>query len=439
MTAEKIKVAPGAELSVIPTDKFKSNYIALNFYFPLKKERASRVSLLSRVMTRGTMKYPTIGELNRYTDMLYEMTFSMSVSGFGGIQVLCFRMDYLGDRFIPEGESFNITDLALDFMKEFILRPLVKDGEFLSEYVEAEKKLLTDRIRSEINNKDAYAMKRARGYFLGDHPAAIPSYGELETVAPINGAELYGELLAVLREARVEALFVGDTSSGVVDKLVMALGEILPADRIDAKTPVIPKPDYDALGTDVRRVTEEADARQGRMILGYSLPYDTCESVIASTFLEIFSGSPVSRLFMNVREKLNLCYYCSAAIDASVYSMTIRSGIAEENVEKAMAEIERQLKDIVAGNISENELELAKNAIISSMKGLKDSGSSLGEWYLRRMVLGLPTDIDGMIERTANVTVSEVAEFASRAKLRMKYFLRGVSEEIQDPDESEDD
>ena len=122
-------------------------------------------------------------------------------------------------------------------------------------------------------------------------------------------------------------------------------------------------------------------------------------------------------------------------LDVSVGSMLIRSGIAEENVEKAMAEIDRQLSDMVAGNISENELALAKTSILSSMKGLKDSGSALGEWYLRRVALGLPSDIDYMMERGAAVTVEEIAELASRAKLKMKYFLRGTQDVKQDTDE----
>lgn len=428
MTVDKIKIAPGAELSVIPTDKFKSNYLAVNFYFPLEKERASRVSLLSRVLSRGTAEHPTIGELNRYTDMLYELTFGMSIGAIGGVQTLCFRMDYLCDRFIPEGEE-KITDRVMEFMREFFLRPLVKDGSFSAEYVESEKKLLIDRIRGEINNKDVYALMNARRHFFGDHPAAISPIGDIETVAALDGAELYREYQKILSEAHVEALFVGDVSAGEAEKAAAAIRDVLPAGRMDAEIPAIVRPDYDAIGTELREITEEVSARQGRMILGYSLPYSGTESSVVNVFLEIFSASPVSRLFTNVREKLNLCYYCSARVDFSTLSMMLRSGIAEENVEKAMAEIDRQLSDIASGNVSETELELAKTSIISTVKSMKDSGSALGEWYVRRIVLDLPSDIDAIMDSIGAVTVREVAEMAGRARLRMKYFLRGVQDE----------
>lgn len=428
MTVQKIKFAPGAELSVIHTDKFKSNYVSVNFYIPIEKERASRVSLLSRVLSRGTELHPTLGELNRYTDMLYELSFGTSLASVGTLQVLRFRMDYLADRFIPEDDGINITDSAMEFMKEYLLRPLIKDGGFLPEYVESEKKLLIDSINSTINNKDTYAMLRAKRYFVGDHPSSIFILGDVEDVPGIDGAALYREFCTILRDVRVEALFVGDTEGGVVEKLVAALKEIFAEDRADVALPDIVKPDFAAFGPEVREITEEVEAKQGRMVLCYPLSYNGSESAISSVFLEIFSGSPVSRLFMNVRERLNLCYYCSASVDATAGAMVIRSGIAEENLDKAMEEISRQLSDIAAGNVSENELEQAKRSIISILKGLKDSGSALGEWYLRRIVIGYPSDVDEMMEKVASVTVSDIAEFASRPVLGMKYFLRGVSD-----------
>lgn len=426
MTVKRIKAAPGAMLSVIPTEKFKSNYFALNFYLPLEKEAASQVSLLSRVMVRGTEAYPTVGALNRYTDMLYNLNFSLGVSAVGGTQVLTFRMDFLGDRFAPSSEKADITNGALGFAQDFFCRPLVKDGSFLSEYVEAEKKLLIDKIRGEINNKDAYAARRGRRHLLGDHPAAIPPEGDIDIVTELNGKQLFDRYEKLLRHARVDALFVGDATEDTVEKALNTVKTILPADRDEAELPIMEK--FAPISDQTAEITEEARARQGRMVLGYSLPYSGEESPVATTFIEIFSGSPVSRLFMNVRERLNLCYYCFAHADLAVGTMMIRSGISEKNVALAREEITRQLDSIASGEISEEELEQAKISIVGSMKTLTDSPASLGEWYIRRVVLGAPSDIDEMMEKVEAVTVSDIAELAGRAKLCTAYFLRGTEE-----------
>ena len=424
MTVNKIKFAPGAEISVIPTDKFKSNYFSLNFYIPLDKKIASEVSLLSRVMTRGTVDHPSIGELNLYTDMLYELTFGMNVSALGIYQVLSFTMDYIGDRYVPAWEKESISESAMNFMREFFLRPLVKDGAFCEEFVESEKKIVSDAIRGEINNKDSYAAKRAKRHLIGDHPAAISPIGDLEVVSELNGAILYQRFLKILAEARVEVVFVGDASGGVVDSIVSALRDILPADRFDTAMPE-PTKCFDADGDDVREIVEDIDTKQSRMILGYSLPYDVTQSHIASVFLEIFSNSPVSRLFVNIRERMNLCYYCTAGLDAFTGAMTIRSGMSKKNVDAARVEITRQLDDVASGNISEDELDVSKLAIISSIKSVMDSASGLAEWYLRRLIRGCGFDLEELMEKISQVSSDEVAGFAARAKLKMAYLLRG--------------
>ncbi|MBR2460699.1 MAG: insulinase family protein [Clostridia bacterium] len=426
MTVNRITAAPGAQLSVIPTDKFKSNYFALNFYLPLEKQSAGELSLLSRVMLRGTEPHPSIGELNRYTDMLYNLTFSLAVSAIGSVQTFSFRMDFLGDRFVPQAEKADILDSALDFAQEFFCRPLVRDGAFLSEYVESERKLLIDRIEGEINNKDRYAMRRGRMHLLGEHPAAISPNGDIETVSCVTGAQLYERFRSILVNAHAEALYVGEFSPDTEGKLLDVLRKILPENRVDAPMPETDsfKPASDGVG----EIVEEAKTRQGRMVLGYSLPYTGEESPVANAFIEIFSASPVSRLFANVREKLNLCYYCSASMDFSLGIMTVMSGISEKNVEKARAEISRQLNGMASGDVSDTELDRARSAIVSSIKTLKDTPSSLGEWYLRRIVQGAPSDIDALMDGVGRVSAEQVAEFASRARLCMAYFLRGTDE-----------
>ncbi|MBQ9115980.1 MAG: insulinase family protein, partial [Clostridia bacterium] len=210
------------------------------------------------------------------------------------------------------------------------------------------------------------------------------------------------------------------------EKVLSALRAILPADRTDAEMPRTEafRPD----GSDVRERVEEAKARQGRMVLGYHLPYSGEESAIANLFIEAFSASPVSRLFMNVRERLNLCYYCSASVDVSINTMMIRSGISEKNVEKAKAEIAHQLNDIASGGLSDEELETARITVLGSLKTLKDSQASLGEWYLRRIAIGAPSDIDALMQGVECVTAEQVAEFAGRIRHCTSYFLRGTEE-----------
>ena len=423
MTVNRIKAAPGAGLALIATDKFKSGNFSLNFYIPLERETAAEVSLLSRVMMRGTERHPDIGSLNRYTDMLYNLSFGASVSANGSMQIFSLTLDFLDDRFVPKAENMDILASAMNFVCEFFCEPLLVNGSFSPEYTEAERKLLLDRIRGEINNKNAYAFKRCRRLMLGEHPAAISPEGEIETVSAVKAEALYPRLLSILRGCHCEAMYAGNVTERTEKLILDTLRRILPADRADVplpeRVPFVPE-------GEARRVTEEATARQGRLILGYSFPYDGTESAVAAIFNDIFGGSPMSRLFMNVRERLSLCYYCSSVPDVAVGALWVRSGLAEENLPLAEEEIARQLADIASGNVSEEELAVAKLSLIGSMKTLMDSPAALGDWYLRRYSLGLSADPERMIDEAERVSAADVSEMAGRVRLCLGYYLRGT-------------
>lgn len=51
---------------------------------------------------------------------------------------------------------------------------------------------------------------------------------------------------------------------------------------------------------------------------------------------DVFGGGPYSRLFMNVREKLSLCYYCSARLIRGKGIIVIQSGIEKKTGKRCL-------------------------------------------------------------------------------------------------------
>ena len=46
----------------------------------------------------------------------------------------------------------------------------------------------------------------------------------------------------------------------------------------------------------------------------------------------LFGGTPNSKLFLNVREKLSLCYYCSASYNSMKGIMLVQSGVEVKRI-----------------------------------------------------------------------------------------------------------
>ena len=72
--------------------------------------------------------------------------------------------------------------------------------------------------------------------------------------------------------------------------------------------------------------------------------------VAARLMTAMFGGTPHSKLFLNVREKMSLCYYCAARYNSNKGIMTVESGVETQNIEAAKNEILNQLEEMKRGN-----------------------------------------------------------------------------------------
>ena len=100
------------------------------------------------------------------------------------------------------------------------------------------------------------------------------------------------------------------------------------------------------------------DLAQSKLVLGLRVDgdetdYEELRPIRVMTAL--YGGTPFSRLFNNVREKLSLCYYCAARYDGATGLMMVDCGIESENKQKAQDEILAQLEAMKIGDWEEWE------------------------------------------------------------------------------------
>ena len=118
-------------------------------------------------------------------------------------------------------------------------------------------------------------------------------------------------------------------------------------------------------------VTEVMDVNQGKLSLGYRCTTEDVPAMILANL--IFGGTSNSKLFMNVREKLSLCYYASSSYARSKNIMTVSSGVERKDCDRAMEEIARQLTAVQNGEWEDWEQDGALQAMLSSLTSLPDS------------------------------------------------------------------
>ena len=133
-----------------------------------------------------------------------------------------------------------------------------------------------------------------------------------------------------------------------------------------------------------------------------------------------------SKLFMNVREKLSLCYDISSSYHGSKGILSVAAGIDCGKVEQVREEILRQLEAICQGDFTEEELHAAKQAICTSLQTTHDSTGSIESYYSTTALSGLGMTPAEYIRAVEQVSAEEVAALFKTVKLHTVYFLKGV-------------
>lgn len=419
MITKSIRIADGVNINYMHTDKFKTNHIGFNFIAPRSKEQAHFNSMLPLIMMHATEEYTSISAINKRLQYLYSGDISAINTTFGEYQIFGFKVNMLNNRYTYDTD---VTAETLDLVCQMVFKPYLVNGAFDTEYTEIEKTSLIDMIESEINNKGQFAIKRTMSEMCKDEVFSISKYGTVDDVKKITPQSLYNAYKHALSSYPIEIYVVGDVDfDRVVDVFKSYFKGI-------ERNPIELNPVETVLSSNqVKYVTDTENVKQGKLVLGFRTGYRCEENQyhIVQLFNEVFGGSPTSKLFMNVREKMSLCYYCRSIINQRNGVMLVSSGIEFKNNKIAEKAIIEQLDMIKQGQITDEEFESAKKSIINGYLSIYDSAAAMEVWSLYRSLGGIKTTPLLEIEKINNTTVEQVMELANRMTLDTVYLLKG--------------
>ena len=432
---KRINIADGINLNIIPSDKFKTNHLKINFTLPLTRAVAPLASLLPRVLRRGCEKYPTMTSLNRRLEYLYATVLGGGSSKYGENETITFNANFLKNELIPD--DTDLLSLVCDMMADLIFNPCLENGVFKEEYVESEKKNLIDAIEAEINNKSSYANKRLFDIMCENEPYSVSHLGTVESVEAVDAKALADFYRTEFAKAPIEIFFVGKCDDAALEaKIREKFASFGRMANTSNGAYVCEKV------SQLKRVTEEMPVNQGKLSIGFRTGACTEKGNVEKflVFNTIFGGSPTSKLFENVREKLSLCYYCSSRFIAAKGIMYIASGVKVGDETAAEEEILRQLDAMKNGDFSENDITVAKMSLENSYISCYDDADRLADWYLTRIITGAEyTTIEKVIEKINKVTKQDIVDIANTVVQDTVYFLKGTNLDGDDEADEEDE
>lgn len=133
-----------------------------------------------------------------------------------------------------------------------------------------------------------------------------------------------------------------------------------------------------------RIVVEKKETEQVQLMLGWpGFKHGAKENPAVTVMNTILGGSMSSRLFIRIRERLGLAYTVRSG--AENYRDTgyafVRAGLEAKNINKAIAEIKKEIGKIVSKGVSARELADAKTHIRGGMTLSLENSSTQANWY----------------------------------------------------------
>lgn len=420
MNIKTIPIADGVNLRLLKSDKFKTNLISVYFRIPLKRETATLAAVLPRVLKRGTEKFPDMAALSARAEELYGASVSAGIQKKGNSEVLRFSVRYVSCDFLPEDITADITEL----ISQLVLYPRLENGAFLAEYTSREKENAKSRIEGLINDKKDYAQSRCNEIMFEGDPYGISEYGRIDDLDRITPQSLYDFYREVISSSEVE-IFV----SGSFDELGTAKVLKNAFAPLGNRCPVLPEASFAEIEPDieVKEVTEPMPVTQSKLCMGFNcgIRPDTDEYYAFQLFCTVFGGSPFSKLFNNVREKLSLAYYVFSAFEGGKGCMKISSGIESDKFRAAFDEINVQLGAMQSGEFTDEEIDSAKKYLTTSFGSIKDSQNATENFFYNQLIYGSSDTPDSFLEKLYRVDRDAIIRAANTVQLDTIYFLKG--------------
>ncbi len=414
---KSFEISQGVCMKAIKDNRFKTGRLSFTMFLPLEEHSAAKNAVMIYTLQQSCKKYSNLKQLNEKLDSLYGASLNAEVFKLGESQALSISLEGINDRYVLDESS--ISSQLCEFLCELIFNPNISDSSFKDSEVEKAKLEILDILSEEFSDKRIYAKKRCSELMCEGEAYSISRFGKEGDIESLNGNDVFNAWKSALLKAEISITVLGmfefDKIANTFKKKFSKLQrEYSKFDYVKIKE-----------SQKAKYVEDNMDLTQAKLVLGYRVQnIKTFEEKMAYKLMcAILGGTPSSKLFLNVREKLSLCYYCSSSFDPNKCVMFIESGVEDENIQKAKCEISNQLDAIREGDFDEEMISANKLALQNAYLGISDSLGKLENFYTSQLLEDKLRSAEEHADFIASVSKEDIIKCAKNTSLSMIYVL----------------
>ncbi len=428
------KIINGLNVYYIPTKKIKTIISGIVFETKLTKKYLPEKTLLSSLLTKTCDDMPSEQEYASYLRNMYDTKIRSNNAKRGLTLRTTFYVDVVNCKYLDDEQ--DLFARAIDMLYKTITKPLFEGGRFVETLIDKEKRLLKEELQSQYNNKMVLVVTELIKTMFKDEEYAIYAGLEEKDVDNITMESLlaaYNDLL----HSNAYAFVIGDVDDNEVEKAFAkhSLLKTMVTKQLYIDETPLPKQINES-----ERIINK-DANQSIIAVGYRSDIRMNHELYPAmrVFNGMFGGYFHSSLFQEVREKNSLAYYIYSEYIGQKGFLCVTSGINAGDFVKVKEILASTLADYQKGNITEENLNMTKEALINTIIEAEDVvGGMISAIYKQVEFPELVVDINDKIKQIKNVTIDDIVKCSKSIVLDTTVFLEGTGEGGADDESSEE-
>jgi predicted Zn-dependent peptidase len=303
--------------------------------------------------------------------------------------------------------SHDKLPLAIDLIADIVQHPVLD-----AEETEKERGVIIDELRMYADNPTDHVFTTFEALMWPAHPLGVEVAGTEQSVSAIS-RELLAEHLETYY--RAENLLVVVTGNMEHEQARELLGPWLEGWRPGPGPGFLAAP-ADPAESALRLIGRSGE--QAHMVLGVrAVSYFDPDWVAVDLMNDILGGGMSSRLFLEVRERLGLCYdihsWVSRAADCGASGVYL--GSDPRRAEAALAAAVEQVARMCREAVPEDELARAKEHTIGRLLLALESTNAVANFYgVAALTTGKVESVEERIAQVEAVTAADIMRVAEK-------------------------
>ena len=398
----------------IKTDKFKNCVINVLFKDNIDKfEDLASLNILKLVMNDNNKTYNKRRSLSIKKEELYNSYFYTDGYRIGNSFLAKFGIDFIAPEFIKEKEYL---DNVIEFYFDMIMNPNVVNDEFDLKTFNIEKEKIIVSLKRIHENATKYSVKRALQTSGID--SVSTKYLEEEDYEKVTPATLYKTYKKIINNSFCEIYIIGNLNMDEVVSKIKKSFNLKMIKNHEFNTYV-----YNKKSKKVSITKEKDNFIQANLVMGYNVDKLNDKEKIAFTiFREILAGGLNSKLYQKLRNDNSLCYSLSPIYFKYDSLMLIHVSFDEKNYQKCVSLINKTIREMKKGNITNDEFERAVKFLKSSIKLSNDNIDNILSNYIMHNYGEVPL-IEEYEQKLLEITLEDVINVVNKLSSNFVYLL----------------